>query len=87
MLVNITAMCTIMAKNSAPFLLGGDPIWNSISIRGNAPSFQWTNNKLLFINAQEALVLVKKGHYLWSKYRFKLSPNENGAEFFSILVQ
>ena len=31
---------------------------------------------------------LKKGHYLWSKYRFKLSPpNENATELFSVIVQ
>ena len=32
-------------------------------------------------------VYYKKGHYLWSKYRVKLSPPyENGAELFSMIV-
>ena len=34
-----------------------------------------------------AIGSFKKGHYLWSKYRFKLSPpNEDGAELFSMIV-
>ena len=33
------------------------------------------------------LVHLKKTHYLWSKYHFKLSPpNENGAELFRMIV-
>ena len=29
----------------------------------------------------------KKEHYLWSKFRFKLSPpNEDGVKFFSMIV-
>ena len=43
-----------------------------------------------FFIAQEALLLVhlKNGHYLWSKYRFKLSPpNENVTELFSVIVR
>ena len=30
---------------------------------------------------------LKRGHYLWSKYRFKLSPpNENATALFSVIV-
>ena len=32
--------------------------------------------------------VIKKGHYLRSKYRFKLSlPNENGVELLSMIVR
>ena len=31
--------------------------------------------------------IFKRGHYLWSKYRFKLSPpNENATALFSVIV-
>ena len=42
-----------------------------------------------FFIAQEAFLFVhlKKGHYLWSKYRFKLSPpDKNVTELFSVIV-
>ena len=46
-------------------------IWNGISIRGNVP---FSNEPITML--------------LWPKYRFRLSlPNENGAEFFSLIVQ
>ena len=46
--------CTIREKRSALFSLGGEPIWNVISIRGIVP-FKIT---MLFLCIDEPLLLV-----------------------------
>ena len=79
----------IYRKNSTTyFSLGGECIWNGISIRGNAP-FKM-NHWQMFINAQEAFLFVhfNEDALLLISISFQIGspPNENGTGLISIIV-
>ena len=65
-------------------------IWNVISIRSNAFLYKWTNN-----NASCVLVNHCGYWFIWKRelvlieimYQIGSPPNENGAEFFFMMVQ
>ena len=88
--------CTSMEKSSALILLGGQPIWNGISITVST----FFNDPIRFISAH-------KKHRYWFIFKrgggggggvasdrmikipFKIGspPNENGSELFSMIVR
>ena len=73
---------TVVEKSYAPFSSGGDPIWNGISVRGNASFSKWTNS-----NGSSR----HKKYCYWFIFRrvfvILLPPNENETELFSMIVQ
>ena len=76
-----------MEKNSAPFSMKVTNLKRYFDQRLCPILKKYNNNGSLMKKKHTVIGPFKKSHYLWSKYRFKLSPPTfNGSELFSMIV-